>query len=93
MLYRSVAKALYANGKVVTKNFDKVNEFLAPTDTDIPILVDRYKSASFKYKAITLPRLVVLDKYGTVKKYKVGFNNPENFEQELEELIDGLLKE
>lgn len=26
MLYRSAAKALYANGKVVTKNIDKVNE-------------------------------------------------------------------
>lgn len=71
----------------------KVNSFLEKNETSIPVLIDRFKNASFKYKATTLPRLVVLDKYGKVRKYKVGFKNSENFEQELEELIDSLLDE
>ncbi len=59
----------------------------------IPVLLDRYKKTAERFDALTLPRLYVLDKNGLIQRKQKGFNNPEDFEIEMRELITLLLDE
>ncbi len=77
----------------VGEDKEKINSFLQTNPTDIPVLSDRYKATADKYKVTTLPRLVVIDKKGKIKRYNIGFANDENFEEEMSKLLDSLLTE
>jgi peroxiredoxin len=70
----------------------KIKDFLTQNPVNLDILIDRYKKTAEKYDALTLPRLVVIDKNGIVKKEQKGFENTEQFEKELNQLISELLK-
>jgi len=68
--------------------------FLRKRGVTIPILLDRYGMAMEKYVPTkTLPRLFVVDKFGTIRLIKRGFREGENFEEELSAMIDQLLAE
>jgi len=71
---------------------EKVVAFLAKKEIKIPVLLDRYQKTAEKYDALTLPRLVVIDKDGLIQKEQKGFTDPELFEAEITDLILKLLK-
>ena len=75
----------------VGEDKEKVNEFLQQVPSDIPILIDRYKSVSDKFNVTSLPRLVVIDKFGAIRKYEVGFNEEPEYEFKLKNLLIELL--
>ncbi|HHJ53802.1 MAG TPA: TlpA family protein disulfide reductase [Caldithrix abyssi] len=70
----------------------KVQPFIQKKGYTIPVLLDVYQVVSEKYGAHTLPRLVVIDKNGTVQYYHKGFENKPDFIPEMKKLIEGLLK-
>ena len=59
----------------------------------MPILYDSRGVAMERYKARYLPRLFVIDKYRIIREAKKGFNEDEDFEGVLSEIIDQLLAE
>lgn len=71
---------------------DKVVSFQKKKDVNLKILLDRYQKTAGKYDALTLPRLVVIDKQGIIRKEQKGFTDPEKFESDIKETISGLLK-
>jgi thiol-disulfide isomerase/thioredoxin len=70
---------------------EKVKDFKNKKDISLNILLDRYQKTATKYDALTLPRLVVVDKEGVIQKEQKGFSDPEAFETELKNLITKLL--
>jgi thiol-disulfide isomerase/thioredoxin len=70
----------------------KVLSFQKKKKVNLKILLDRYQKTAGKYDALTLPRLVVIDKQGIIRKEQKGFTDPEIFESEMKETISGLLK-
>jgi cytochrome c biogenesis protein CcmG, thiol:disulfide interchange protein DsbE len=70
----------------------KIKDFLAQNTINLDILVDRYKKIAEKYDALTLPRLMVIDKNGIIRKEQKGFANAEQFETDLRQLLGELLK-
>jgi peroxiredoxin len=70
----------------------KIKEFLTLNSINLNILMDRYNKIAEKYDALTLPRLYVIDKEGIVRKEQKGFSNPEQFEQDMIQLLNELLK-
>lgn len=70
----------------------KVEKFLKDGQISLPVLLDQYKVVSEKYGANSLPRLVVIDKNGKVKKYTKGFSDPEAFIAEMEKLLNDLIQ-
>ena len=70
----------------------KVKAFVVKNKIELPILFDQYQVVSDKYGANSLPRLVVIDKNGKIKKYEKGFDNPETFIAEMKDLISELLE-
>ncbi len=70
---------------------EKVEAFLKTFRVDMPVLLDRYKQTAEKYDANSLPRLVVIDKKGVVRRIKRGFKDGARFEKELSDLITKLL--
>jgi thiol-disulfide isomerase/thioredoxin len=71
----------------------EVIEYVTSANVKIPVLLDRYKKTAERFDALTLPRLYVLDKKGLIQRKQKGFNNPEDFEIEMRELITLLLEE
>lgn len=67
--------------------------FLAKKGVTMPILYDSRGVAKKRYGAKTLPRLYVVDKYRTIRLAKKGFDEKEDFEEEVSAVIDKLLKE
>jgi len=55
----------------------------------LPILHDEFSVTSQKYKANSLPTLVVIDKAGNIAEYHVGFQA--GYEKELEAKLNLLL--
>jgi thiol-disulfide isomerase/thioredoxin len=49
----------------------------------LPILLDTYKKVSENYKVETLPRIVLLDKNGVVRGYKIGYAEDDQLEKKL----------
>ena len=47
---------------------DKVVTFQQKKEVNLKILLDRYQKTAGKYDALTLPRLVVIDKQGIIRK-------------------------
>ena len=70
---------------------EKLQAFLKTFRVDIPVFLDRYKQTSGKYDANSLPRLVVIDKKGIVRKINRGFKDGAQFEKDLSDLITKLL--
>lgn len=70
---------------------EKVEPFLDQENIDLTVLFDQYQVVSKKYGATSLPRLVVVSKGGAVKKYQKGFEDPDVFMKDMEELIGELV--
>ena len=69
MYFRSVSKALYANGKTVTENMDKVRTAIVKQNQNI---TDEDKEAGFIY---VLSSLSTNSKIASIKNlYKIGFS-------------------
>lgn len=71
----------------------KVLPFVRGKGYTLPLLIDQYQVVADKYGAHTLPRLVVIDKKGIVRRYNIGFENKANFETDLAALLSKLLAE
>lgn len=57
----------------------------------LPCLVDPSCRNAGQYSVRSLPALVVIDKFGTIRKFDRGYH--ENFQVELEKLLNELVKE
>ena len=75
------------------ENVPKAGPFLTKKGLTMPILYDSRGVAMDRYKARFLPRLFVIDKYRIIREAKKGFNEDEDFEGVLSEIIDQLLAE
>ena len=71
---------------------EKIVEFKNKKNIRLNILLDRYQKTAAKYDALTLPRLVVIDKDGVIRKEQKGFSDPDAFEAEMKKLLADLLK-
>jgi thiol-disulfide isomerase/thioredoxin len=71
----------------------KVNEFLQKNPLKLTVLHDRYQQTAEKYGATSLPRLIVIDKNGTIRLIKKGFKDGESFLKEMRTLVEKLLAE
>jgi len=77
----------------VGESGDKVKDFLARNDVQLKVLLDRYKKVSDKYEADSLPRLIVIDKKGVIRKINHGFKDADRFMSEMRGLLDRLTTE
>ena len=76
----------------VGEDREKIIDFKNKKNIGLNILLDRYQKTAAKYDALTLPRLVVIDKDGVIRKEQKGFSDPDAFESEMKKLIADLLK-
>ena len=72
---------------------EKVLEFKEKKSVNLEILLDRYQKTADNYDALTLPRLVVIDKAGIVRKEQKGFSDAAVFESEMRNLLSELAKQ
>ena len=70
---------------------EKIVKLLESTNIKIPILIDRYNKTAEKYDALTLPRLIVIDKEGIIQKEQKGFSNADQFKTDIIALLNDLL--
>jgi len=75
------------------EDYPKAGPFLKNMEISVPVLNDNRGVVKERYGVETLPRLFIVDKYQTIRLVKQGFSEEENFEEELSEMIDTLLKE
>ncbi|MEJ2545685.1 MAG: TlpA disulfide reductase family protein [Calditrichaceae bacterium] len=75
----------------VGENREEVEPFLQQENIDLTVLFDHYQVVSEKYGATSLPRLIVVSKGGKVKKYQKGFEDPDIFMADMQELIGELV--
>jgi thiol-disulfide isomerase/thioredoxin len=68
---------------------DTVEAYIFQRVISLPILHDEFSVTSQKYKANSLPTLVVIDKSGNIAEYHVGY--VEGYEKELEAKLNKLL--
>ncbi len=69
---------------------EKLDQYLKKNETNLTILHDRYKQTSEKYGANSLPRLIVIDKDGTIQLIKKGFKDGSSFLDEMKTLLSKL---
>ena len=55
------------------------------------VLHDRYQQTAEKFGAKSLPRLIVIDKQGTIQLIKKGFKDGDSFMKEMRTLLSDLL--
>lgn len=65
--------------------------FLDKNKISLKVLHDRYQQTAEKFGANSLPRLIVIDKEGTIRLIKKGFKDGESFMKEMRSLITKLL--
>ncbi len=70
---------------------EKVSAFQKKKNINLNILLDRYQKTAQKYDALTLPRLIVIDKEGIIRKEQKGFSDPDAFKTDMKQLISDLL--
>jgi len=70
---------------------EKVEPYIQQENINLTVLYDQYQVVSKKYGATSLPRLVVISKEGMVKKYQKGFEDPDIFMKDMEDLIGELV--
>jgi peroxiredoxin len=75
----------------VGEDRDKITKFIKNKNIRIPVLLDRYQKTAEKYDALTLPRLIVIDKNGMIQQEMKGFKDAESFENDLTELLKKLI--
>lgn len=68
---------------------DTVENYVFKRVVSLPVLHDEFQVTSQKYKASSLPTLVVIDKAGNIAEYHVGFQA--GYEKELEAKLNLLL--
>lgn len=73
----------------VGEDRDTVEAYVFQRVVSLPILHDEFSVTSQKYKASSLPTLVVIDKIGNIAEYHVGFQA--GYEKELEAKLNLLL--
>lgn len=77
----------------VAEERQKVLSYVKRKQFTLPVLFDQYKIVSDRYGALTLPRLVVIDREGLVRRYQKGFEDAQLFMTEMTGLLDNLLQE
>jgi thiol-disulfide isomerase/thioredoxin len=75
----------------VGENREVIAPYLAEHGISLPVLLDQYQVVAKKYNVTSLPRLVVIDPTGKVQRYKKGYDETEDFQMEMSELLDRLL--
>ncbi len=75
------------------EDYPKAGPFLTDMKVTVPVLNDNRGIVKERYGVETLPRLFIVDKFQTIRLIKQGFDGNENFEKELSDTIDVLLKE
>jgi thiol-disulfide isomerase/thioredoxin len=70
---------------------DVLDGFLEKNKIPLTILHDRYQQTAEKFGATSLPRLIVIDKEGTVQLIKKGFKDGDSFMKEMSDLLNRLL--
>lgn len=70
-----------------------VEEYLRQYQIAMPVLLDRYQKVSQGYNVTTLPRLILIDRNGIIRGYKIGYSREEPFEELLRSAILTLLRE
>ena len=75
----------------VGENKEKVEPYIQQENINLTVLFDQYQVVSKKYGATSLPRLVVISKGGKVKKYQKGFEDPEVFVTDMQNLLSELV--
>jgi len=70
---------------------DTIEKFLKNNPLTFPILLDEKGKVAKSYRVVAIPRLLLIDKTGKIRKDILGYN-PRN-EEILRELIERLLKE
>jgi peroxiredoxin len=70
---------------------ETIENFLKNNRLTFPILLDEKGKVGKSYKVVAIPRLLLIDKTGRIRKDILGYN-PKN-EEILKELIERLLKE
>lgn len=81
-------KMIYVNIDAEVSSMEMAR-FIARKQIKVPMMLPNQREAIRKYKAYTLPRMVVIDREGKIVEIIKGFN--ENLEEELSGLIDELL--
>lgn len=81
-------KMIYVNIDADVDSFE-IARFIARKRIKVPMMLPNQREAIRKYKAYTLPRMVIINQEGNVVDIIKGFN--ENLEQELSSIIDNLL--
>ena len=85
---RETVKMIYVNVDADVNPLD-MSRFVAKKRIKVPMMMPNQRDAVRKYKAYSLPRMIVIDKNGIIVKVITGFN--ENLETELTQLINKLL--
>jgi len=83
-------KNLVALG-ISNEDRDTIEKFLKNNPLTFPILLDEKGKVAKSYRVVAIPRLLLIDKTGKIRKDILGYN-PRN-EEILRELIERLLKE
>ena len=81
-------KMIYVNVDSEVDHLE-MSRFIARKNIKVPMMLPNQREAIRKYKAYSLPRLVVLNPDGKIEEIITGFN--ENLESELSVLIEKLL--
>jgi thiol-disulfide isomerase/thioredoxin len=81
-------KMIYVNVDANVTDLD-MQRFIIQRGIKVPMMVPNQKEAMRKYKAFTLPRMVIINREGKIQKIITGFS--ENLEAELSALIEKLI--
>jgi hypothetical protein len=68
-----------------------LDAFLEKNNIQLTILHDRYQQTAEKFGATSLPRLIVINKEGTIRLIKKGFKDGDSFMKEMRSLLSELL--
>ena len=68
-----------------------LDRFLNKNKISLTVLHDRYQQTAEKFGANSLPRLIVIDKEGTIQLIKKGFKDGDSFMKEMRTLLSDLL--
>ena len=77
----------------VGEDRDTIKKFVNDRGIHLTVLLDRYNKISEKYGIQSLPRLLVIDKNGIIKKVQSGFSDAKSFEKDMITLLLELLDE
>jgi len=95
--YLEKLKKEFANKKIkfflvdVGEEREVLDGFLDKNKISLTVLHDRYQQTAEKFGANSLPRLIVIDKQGTIQLIKRGFKDGDSFMKEMRALISDLL--